>query len=402
METLQQKEISTNSDLKIGDLLTILKETNTSSFFNTWGPTYISQIYDPQINLQGILVIDNTILGPGCGSIRIYSNISPRRIYDIARKTSLTCALANIKMGGAAVGVKVNSPKDYKDQTIRSLAKILSPFIPKHFIAAPSSDIAQEEIAAFVEELGDRKGATGKPENMGGIPHELGVVGFGIGVAIEASLEESAISGVLPFDLSEATIAIQGFDNVGYTIARYLDKKGAKVVAISDEWSTIENGKGIDLETCKQYSSARTEKQSLRRCKDNKRLEKEDIIEVDCDLLVLTSNDNPITESNIDLLRAKCVIEGANGAITPIADQILNQRNIPVLPDILTTSGGPISSYAEYCGKKCNIAFSIIETRIKEITKNIVERSYATEIPIRRAAKEIAKERILQAMEASS
>lgn len=400
MEIVQENENCTNSDLKIEDLLTILKDTNTSSFFNTWGPIYLSQIYDPQINLQGILVVDNTILGPGCGPIQIYQNISPRRIYETARNISLTCALANIKFGGAAVGIKQNSRNVDKNKTIRALAKKLSPYIPRHYIAAPSSDFGQNEIATFVEELGDRKGGTGKPESSGGIPHELGVVGFGIGVAVETGLVENTKLKALPNDLSHATIAIQGFDITGYTAARYLEKKGAKIVAISDQWCSIHNKKGIDLEICKPHIGALDEKKSLLNCRDNKRLKKEDITSVDCDILVLTASQNIITENDIDTIKAKYIVEGAENAISPTADQILNQREIPVLPDILTTSGGPISSYAEYCGSKSNVAFSTIETRIKEMTKNVVDRSHTTEIPMRRAAKEIAKERILLAMEA--
>ena len=130
-------------------------------------------------------------------------------------------------------------------------------------------------------------------------------------------------------------------------------------------------------------------------------LAKEDVIKVDCNIFVPTTGNCVLTEENIRLLKSKCVVEGVNNPITAIADQMLHKKGILVLPDILTIAGGVISSYAEYNGNSSEMAFSLIESNIRETTNHVVQQSLNSDIPLRRVAKEMAKERILQAMEAT-
>jgi glutamate dehydrogenase (NAD(P)+) len=188
-------------------------------------------------------------------------------------------------------------------------------------------------------------------------------------------------------------------ENIGCTIAKYLANQGAKIVAISDDWCSIYDSRGIDINKVLKYSSATAEKHSLRHCKDAKVLAKEDIIKVDCNIFVPTTGNCVLTEENIRLLKSKCVVEGVNNPITAIADQMLHKKGILVLPDILTIAGGAISSYAEYNGNSCEMAFSLIESKIRETTSQVIHQSLESGIPLRRVAKEIARERILQAME---
>jgi len=399
MEITQKKERTINHDLKIEDLLNVINETNVSSFFNTWGPICVNQIFDPLIDLKGIFVIDNTIIGPGFGEIKISPNITPRRVYHDARKMSLSCALANVKFGGAAVGVMADPSKIDKIKFMNSLAKRLSPYIPKRFVAAPGLGIGQEEMTTFVEEIGDRKGVTGKPERMEGTPYELGVIGFGMAIAVETCIKNQRISDEIPSDISDIRIAIQGFDNIGHIVGRYLAKKGGNIIAISYDWCAVSDYNGIDLDKMKQYTGAKSEKDSFKQCNCIKKQPRDDIIKVDCDILITTTANNLITENNLDSLRAKCVVEGINEPISQAADRILYEKDIFILPDILTTAGGPISSYSEYCGINSDMAFSSIEKIMKEITNDVIARSQELDIPLRRVAKEIAKERILQAME---
>ena len=399
MEIQQNNGIITNNGLKTDELVNIIKEINPSAFLNTWGPTNVVQIYDPEINMQGILIIDNTTLGPAIGEIRIATDITPRQVFNNARKMTLSCALLNINFGGASAGINADPNIIDKTKYIKSFAKSISSYIPSQYIATPDRTIGQSEMAAFVEEIGDRKGATGIPEKMGGIPHELGVVGFGMSIALESSLETLQPFKGMPDNLSNAKIAIQGFDNIGCSVAKCLNNKGAKIVAVSDDWCTVSDSNGIDINKIIQFSNSKNEEHSLKRSKDLKKLPKDDIVKADCDILILTTSNELLEDENHNGVQAKCVVEGTNEPISSIADLNLNNRDIIVLPDILTMSGGPISSYAEYCGESSDMAFSWIDSRVRETTKLVVERSMNMGIPIRRVAKELAKERILQKFE---
>lgn len=399
MEIVQKDEIITNNGFKTEELVNLIKETNPSAFLNTWGPTNVVQIYDPEVNMQGILIIDNTTLGPAIGGIKIASNITPRHIFNNARKMTLSCALANISFGGASAGISADPNEIDKIKYIKSFAKSIFPYVPSQYIAAPDRNIGQLEMAAFVDEIGDRMGATGKPEEMGGIPYELGVVGFGMAVAIETSFEVAQHSIEIAKNISEVKIAIQGFNNIGHTVAKYIANKGAKIVAVSDDWCTVCDNNGIDINQIAQYANSTNVQRSLKRCKEVKKLSKEDILKCECDILVLTNANNIITEENVNTLRTKCIVEGINDPISSIADQILNKRDILVLPDILTMIGGPISSYTEYCNNSSNVAFSSIDNKVREATKQAVQRALELGIPLRRMVKEIAKDTIMQKME---
>lgn len=399
MEMIKTQNNNANLVFEKEDLINILNQINISAFLDRWGPNEIIQVYDPEINMQGILAIDNTTLGPGLGCIKISPSITPRQIFQYARKMTLTCALMGINFGGAATGIKANPSEIDKKKYIKSLARKISPYIPSKYIAAPDINIGQEEIAAFVEEVGDLRGATGKPENMKGIPYEIGIIGFGLGVAIETAIKIFQSSSSLPSDLSNTKIAIQGFDIVGSTLAKFLNNKGAKIVALSDPWCTIYDSKGIDIIKVLEYSSAINEKHSLKNYKTVKSLAKNDIIKVDCDIFIPTLENNVLTNEDIPSLKTKLIVEGFTNSINSIDEMILYRKGILVLPDILTMASGAISSYIEYNGGSNEEAFSTIESRIQEATKQIIQSSMESHIPLRRIAKEIAKEKILDAME---
>ena len=399
MEIVQNDKIITGNSINTDELINIIKEINPSAFINSWGPTNVVQIYDPEINMQGILIIDNITLGPGLGGIKIATDITPRQVFNFARKMTLSCALANINFGGAAANINADHNSIEKIKFIKSFAKSISAYVPGQYIAKPDQNIGQYEMAAFVDEIGDRKGATGKPEDMGGIPYELGGVGFGMAVAIESCIETAQQMNGMVDNLSELKVAVQGFDNTGHTISKYITNKGAKIVAVSDDWCTVYDHNGLDINEISQYSDAKSVQTSLKRCKEVKKLTCDDILKTECDILVLTNANEIITIDNVNSLKTKCIVEGINDPITSIADPVLNKRNILVLPDILTMMGGPISSYAEYSGHSSDVAFSSIDNKVRETTKEVVQRSLEMDIPLRRIVKEIAKDTIMQKME---
>jgi len=388
---------SSDHEKKI-ELINMLKQVNVSAFINKWGPTHVLQIYKPEIDLHGILIIDNTVMGPACGSIEIESTITPYEKFLKARKMTWTCALTNTKFGGAAAGIKAHPDKINKIELIRHFARGIAPYVPDQYIAAPGTNVGEKEMAAFVDEIGDRRGATGKPREMGGIPYEMGMVGLGMGIAIETLIKESESSFGLPDDISGGKISILGYDDVGATLAKYLFNKGAKIVGICDDSAGIFDSNGLDLKRIHNEKSATAEKHPLANWRGFKKIAKEAIISLDCDILVCNSRDN-FSEKMISSIKSKCVVEGKNGSVDNLCEQLLQRSGMIVLPDILTTSGGVIASYAEHQQEKCDVAFTLIEKKIREITKEVVHQSIDSDIPLRRIAEEIAKERILQMME---
>ena len=392
--------VGENIDPNRTNLINIFKEINTSAFLDDWGPAHVLQVYNPDNEVYGILVIDNTTLGPALGGISISPTLTPYEVFQQARTMTLACALANVKFGGAAAGIKANPREIDILRTVKTFAKEISPFVPGHFIAAPRTHIGQDEIAAFIEEIGDNRGATGKPEHMGGIPYELGVIGLGIGVAIKTVIEGGQLSPIVPSSFSKTRIAIQGFGNVGRTIAKFLSNNDVKIVAISDEKGAIHDPEGIELEKVLRTLTLSNGKNSVRNCNGYKSITAEEMLGIDCDVLILCNGKKSINEENVSSIKSKLLVESENNSISFIADQILTNKGILVLPDILTMTGGAISSYAETNRNGSEMAFSLIESTIQDVTNQVVQRSVETGLSLRRIAQEMAKQKLLEAKEA--
>ncbi len=391
--------MSSKTELKTEDLVKVLNEVNISSFLDKWGPEVIVQAYDAEIGMQGILVIDNTLLGPGKGGIRMTPTVNFLEVFRLARTMTWKCSLADIPFGGAKAGIRANPTEVDKVKFIKSFARKIASYVPDRYITAPDMNTGEKEMAAFVEEVGDLQGATGKPERLGGIPHELGTTGFGVGIALETGLGMVHELTGLPEDLSDVKVAIQGFGNVGIGIAKFLFEKGAKVVAINDYWGAVCNPKGIDIDEVKKYSYATCEKDSIKNYDGAKAVPREDIFKVDCDILVPAACGNVINSENWATIKAKYIVEGANNATTAEAEQRLFSKGTIILPDFLANAGGVIGSYAEYKKMDAREAFALIESKITKNTENVLEKSLNLNVTARRAAKEIAKERLLDAME---
>ena len=375
-----------------------LQSVNVPAFLDMWGPENVIQVYDPKLDMRGILVIDNTCLGPGKGGIRISPTVTPLEVFRLARAMTWKCALAGIPFGGAKSGIRVDPFKVDKIKMIKSFAKLISPYIPNKYIAAPDMNVGENEIEAFVKAIGDNKASTGKPKKLGGIPHELGTTGFGVGVALETTLKIVSEKIDLPESLSDIKVAIQGFGNVGIGIAKYLANKGSTIVAISDMWGCIYNKDGIDIEAAEKHSYATCEGTSIKNFKNGKIIPRDDILQVDCDVFVPCACGDVLTVETAVKLKAKLVVEGANNSVTLDAEHILFKKGVLVVPDFLANAGGVIGSYAEHKGMSVEEAFSLIESKINTNTK-FVMRGYLDSgcIP-RKIAKNLAEKRILKAM----
>jgi glutamate dehydrogenase (NAD(P)+) len=389
-------DIQTQRISMLGDLL---KSTNVANFIDEWGPEKVLHVYDRQIGMEGILVIDNTARGPGKGGFRIGANITPIEIFNLARTMTWKCALADLPFGGAKGGIAADPYSIDKLKYVRSFARAVADLVPSQWIAAPDVNVGEKEIEAFVEEIGNPKAATGKPDRLGGIPHELGTTGFGVGVSIETTLD--VLSQVTPIQktLDDLRVVIQGFGNVGSELAKYLANKGAKIVGISDFWGATSNSNGLDVARILKHAYATSESDSVKNFKGGVQIGRDEVLALDCDVLVPAAVSNAITEKNANNTRAKLIFEAANNPTTPTAEEMLFKRGILVIPDMLVNAGGVIGSYVEWLGKGADEAFAVIDSKIRQNTKNVLEEAIASDrvaLP-RQIAMRIATRRVSEA-----
>ena len=376
-----------------------LDQVNVSSFLDSWGPEEVIQVYDPISQMQGVLVIDNTALGPGKGGIRISSTVTPLEVFRLARAMTWKCSLADIPFGGAKSGIRADPYNINKPKYVQEFARKVAPSTPSRYIAAPDMNVGEHEIAAFVDTIGDLQAATGKPSRMGGIPHELGTTGFGVGVALEKAFEMIGESIGLPRDLADTRVVIQGFGNVGLWIAKYLDNKGAKIIALNDYWGTIYDDEGLNISKAEKHAYATSEQKSVKNCKQGTVLPRDAILGIKSDIFIPCAVGDVINEGTWHTIKTKMIVEGANNATRPLAEKQLFENGVVIIPDFLANAGGVIGSYVEYKNGTEEEAFSLIESKIKKNTELVVRDSIDRKLTPRQVALEIAQTRVMDAME---
>lgn len=364
------------------------------------GPEYLIEVADAKTGMRGFLVIDNRALGPGKGGIRMTPNISMEEVFALARTMTWKNALAGLPFGGAKAGI-IFDPKttsrEKKKEIVQAFSRALKPFCPKYYIAGPDMNSGEEEMQWFVEANGNWRAATGKPAKLCmlvfgkkgtkqqcGIPHEFGSTGFGVAHAAKVAAVHAG------FDIQGATVAIQGFGNVGEFTAKYLIAMGAKIVAVSDANGAIYNKTGFnfnDLVFCKRG------KGSVCLGKGEK-IVHEKLFELPVDILIPAAIPDVITEKNYKNVKAKIIIEAANVPIKHVIEEKLHERGILVVPDIIVNAGGVISSYAEYRGYNPKDMFFMVESKIVENTEIILQNAKKEGVSPRVAAMKIAKKRV--------
>ncbi len=394
--------VEKNKDLTIltpDHLINVLNEVNASSFIDQFGPEEVAQIYDPFNNTQAVLVIDNSALGPAIGSIRIANDVSPKNTFLLARDTSYKSALFELPFGGAQVGIKTNSNSIDKSKLLKSLGKAIEPLIPWRYIVSLDSQFNAHDINDFIEVIGDRKGITGKPEKTGGSSYNAGTIGFGVGISIESSIKALHEILNLPESLEDVKISIDGWNNTSIDFAKILISKGAKITAISDKQTTIFNENGLEFEELKKSFSLSNIASLSKNFTNSENIPKEKILNVDSDILVLTNTPGIISENNLDQIKANLIIEATNDSLNDKIEQKLYDKCKWTIPNLLTMSGNIISGYSEYSEKSISEAFSLIESKIKSATEEIIFLSFRSELLPRFVAKDIAQARILEAIE---
>jgi glutamate dehydrogenase/leucine dehydrogenase len=353
-----------------------------------FGPEMIIHLYDPKTKMEGITVIDNTAIGPAKGGVRLVPDITVDEVYGLARAMTWKNALAGIPFGGAKSGIKAQGNAPNKAELVRAFASMIAPLVPGKYVPGPDMNIGEKEMAIISETIGTPKAATGKPASMGGLPHELGSTGYGVFLATEVALEHAKIP------LGGAKVAIEGFGNVGTFTAKFLTEKGAKVIAVSDSRGTVFLEGGLSYETLMQVKK---EKGTVTAYPGATVLPASDLFSIKCDVLIPGARPNVIREDNMNAIKARVLVEAANIPMTPSVELALVNRGIVVVPDFVANAGGVISSYVEFIEGSEKEMFSMVKDRVTANTRLVFERAKGGNL--RAAALEIAKERVLEAME---
>lgn len=356
--------------------------------YDEFGPEKIVDVYDPKTKMRGFVVIDNTALGPGKGGIRMTPAITAEEVFRLARTMTWKCAMAELPFGGAKGGLVYGKDVD-KEELMRAYSRAMKIVAPDLWVAAPDVNTGEEEMRWFADENGSMKSCTGKPTDMGGIPHELGSTGFGV---YHAALVALAHAGM---DVKGATVAVEGFGNVGSFAAKYLSEAGANIVAVSDSKGVIYNKDGLDF---KKLRKVKDETRAVKNYEPGEKLPNEKIFELDVDVLIPAALKDVINDGNWQNVKAKLIVEGANIPIRPEIENKLSDKGILIVPDFVANAGGVISSYVEYIEGTPEQMFKEVEERVKKNTKLVLEKAKKDKIYPRDAALEIAKERVRAAM----
>ncbi|MFH1622899.1 MAG: Glu/Leu/Phe/Val dehydrogenase [Candidatus Aenigmatarchaeota archaeon] len=368
-------------------------KTDCGIEYDEFGPEKILEVYDPGTGMRGFVVVDNTAAGPGKGGIRMTPTVTATEVYKLARTMTWKCAMAELPFGGAKGGMVLpaGTDKAKKEQLVRAYARAMKVVAPAQWVAAPDINSGEEEMRWFAEENGSRQSCTGKPADMGGIPHELGSTGFGVYHSTLVALEHAGIP------VKDATIAIEGFGNVSSFAAKYLAEAGAKIVAVSDSKGMVYNEDGLDFET---LVKVKKETGAVKNYTPGEVLPNEKLFGLDADVVVPGAMPDVITERNWKDVKARIIVEAANIPIRPEIERKLAEKGVLIVPDFVANAGGVISSYVEYAGGTPEQMFREVESRVKKNTKLVLEKAKREGRHTRDAAMEIAMERVRDAISA--
>jgi glutamate dehydrogenase (NAD(P)+) len=340
--------------------------------------------------VQGYRVQHNVSRGPAKGGIRFHPATDIHEVTALAMWMTWKCALVGIPYGGAKGGVAVDptryTTRELERLTRRYVNEILPLIGPEKDIPAPDVGTDEQTMAWIMDTYSVNAGytvpgvVTGKPMTLGGSLGRSGATSRGVQIATLAALGRSP-EGV--------TVAVQGFGKVGAGSAQFLADEGCKVVAVSDVTGAVYAPNGLDIAALRAWTA---ETGGVRGYPHADAMELDDLLELDVDVLVPAALEGAITEANAPRIRARLIVEGANGPTTPEADRVLNANGTVIVPDILANAGGVIVSYLEWVQ---NVqAFAWTESEIERKLRDLMESAYGE-------VKSVAAERGLTLREAA-
>ncbi|MEM3797223.1 MAG: Glu/Leu/Phe/Val dehydrogenase [Candidatus Bathyarchaeia archaeon] len=297
----------------------------------------------------GCRVQHNDARGPFKGGIRYHPNVTLDEVTALAMWMTWKCAVVDIPYGGAKGGVCCNpkgmSRSELERLTRRYVSLILDIIGPYRDVPAPDLYTDAQTMAWIMDTYSQFKGysvpecVTGKPLSVGGSEGRTEATSLGVMFCVREAAK------VLGLKMKGAKVVVQGFGNVGWNAARIAYEWGCKVVGVSDSSGGVYCKEGLNPYKVYEHKTKTGSVLNLEGCRN---ITNEELLELECDILVPAALENQIKKANADKIKAKIVAEGANGPTTPEADKVLNEKRVFVIPDILANSGGVTASYFEW------------------------------------------------------
>ncbi len=323
----------------------------------------------------GYRVHHNTSRGPSKGGIRYHPDVTLDEVKALAMWMTWKCAVVGIPYGGAKGGVVVDpkqlSPRELQAMTRRYAYELL-PFIgPERDIPAPDMGTNEQIMSWIMDTYSTREGysvpgvVTGKPVAIGGSLGRRQATSRGVTYVTLATLKNRGAA------VEDARVVVQGFGNVGSNAVDLLAQMGCIVVGASDVGGGVYNPRGLSYQALARHND---EAGTIADFEGGDRVSNQELLELDCDVLVPAALENQFTEENAERVKAEIIVEGANGPTTPAADEILEDRGVLVVPDILANSGGVTVSYFEWVQDLQSYYWS--EEEVNDRLRTIMERAY--------------------------
>ena len=331
---------------------------------------------------DGIRVIHNNVLGPSKGGIRYAPDVTLSEVKALAAWMTWKCAVVDVPFGGAKGGVVCNpremSPGELERLTRRYTSDMFNVFGPDRDIPAPDMNTNEQIMAWILDTYSmhsrrtENAVVTGKPVALGGSEGRHEATGRGVMTVTLAALEQIDRSP------KDCTVAVQGFGNVGSVAAQLLQEQGCTVVAVSDVTGGYYNADGLDIPAVQRYVEENGG--SLEGYTEATHITNEELLTLDVDVLVPAAKEDQITKSIAKDMQARVVVEGANGPTVPAADDILNEKGVLVVPDILANAGGVTVSYFEWVQDRQGYFWSLkrVNKRLKRTMTEAFNRVYET------------------------
>jgi glutamate dehydrogenase/leucine dehydrogenase len=357
-------------------------------FADELGPIKIVHIHDPASGLKSVVAIDNVACGPAIGGVRMAADVSAEEAFRLARAMTLKNAAAGLPHGGgkSVIYADPKMPPPEKERIMRAFARGIRDLA--EYIPGPDMGTDERCMGWVKDEIGR---AVGLPPEIGGIPlDEIGATGFGLSIAVEVAAREVGLA------LVGARIAVQGYGAVGRHAARFLAAKGAMLVAVADSTCTIHDPSGLDLG---RLDAIKTAGKGLGHYPRGQKFDREAIVGLPCDIWIPAARPDVVRADNVDLVKARLIVQGANIPVTPEAERRLHERGILSIPDFIANAGGVICAATEFRGGTKAGAFAAIDEKIRANTEAVIGISRADGALPSTAAMRLAERRVRTAME---
>ena len=355
------------------------------NFGDEIGPSKILCLRLTRPNVQAFVVVDNVACGPAIGGIRMATDVTLEEIARLARAMTLKNASAGLPHGGGKSGIVADPsmPPQDKQQVVRAFAQAIRDL--NDYIPGPDMGLNEECMAWIKDEIGR---VVGLPKVLGGIPlDQIGATGFGLAVSAEVA------APYVDLELRGARVAVQGFGAVGIHAARFLSQRGAKLVAVSDSQGALFNPDGFAVDALIAHKASRQSVTTFQ----GRVIAGPDLVSVPCDIWIPAARPDVLTEQNIEGMKARLILQGANIPATDAAERWMHTHGILSVPDFIANAGGVICASIEYHGGTETQAMTVIEERIRSNTREVLDRAKAAKCTPRQAAVEIARGRVHEA-----